>query len=176
VSSSDDSAYPDRPLKRKEAKATAEEIAARQDALLRIPRDTNEAGLSSLAWIAAHQAEVAEKFFAWWEPHRLGGERWQEALPRFEQDYFEGELYPSARGILGFAIARKIVPDPRIKRSLEPPKRPILTPAERLRKFDEAVGRKVREMSMEDREADERRREEQIAKLQRQLREVGEAS
>lgn len=170
----EESLYPE-PLKALRKKESPSEVAARIEArydLYRQGLDDADRRLSILALVAARQAELVDAFFRWWDRFRMEGEEWKDALPRFEEGIFGAELYPAARGVLGFAIRRKIVPDPNVKRSLEPHKKqqqPQLSPEQRQRRFDEALGRMAREKSMGDVDAEKRKREEQVEKLRQQI-------
>lgn len=97
--------------------------------------------LSVGAIVSRDREELAHAFMAWYRENR-NGEDWTTCLPRWEAMRFGAMLEPSAHGMLRFAVRRLQAPG---AEGPVVPKRPVMPPAERQRRFDEAVGKAARE-------------------------------
>jgi hypothetical protein len=138
----------DETEKKPEKRETCDERDRRMDKAYTFDRGP-DIDLSVLAIVSRDQDEFADEFFRWWEGAKLGAnpEQWREALRRFEHWRFGAELFEMAHRILGFAVRSRFDHVPQRDPITH---RPRLPPAERKKRFDEAVGRKAREMAMPD--------------------------
>lgn len=124
----------------KPKRESIDERDARMDSMYTFDRGP-DADMSVLAYVSRYQDELAVQFFDW-RRDNPGGEL-QDALRRWEVVRFGAQLFLSAHALLRFAVRQLLTRGPDERAAL-PPSRPKLPPSERLRRFDEAIGKAAR--------------------------------
>jgi hypothetical protein len=97
-----------------------------------------EPDVSVLQYVSQRQVELTQEFRDWRARNQLGNESILDGLVRWEEERFGDKLFEAAHRLLWFRIRSVMVPS---QAQPPPPRRPELPEGERLRRFDEALGK-----------------------------------